>query len=207
MDNDEIVNQLDNIFESYKKYLYGEYNKTGILTYKNALITSILNRSLAIIEAYKTLISTNNIIALNSLIRMQIDNCIFVYGVYLLNNNGYTIKEIFNNIINGNKKLSKYKIEKGKLHDTYIVEQIDNEYKNNFLNMYSFYCRFIHFSDSALLTSIDAKEENVLEVEYSKDYSRFEKYTLQNGKSLIELCKFLLIMIDTKWNNIENTQM
>ena len=207
MNNDEIVNQLDNIFESYKNYLYREYNKTEILTYKNALITSILNRSLAIIEAYKTLIITNNIIALNSLIRMQIDNCIFVYGVYLLVDNGYTIKEIFNNIINGNKKLSEYKIEKEKLHDTYIVGQINNEYKNNFLNMYSFYCRFIHFSDSALLTSIDAKEENVLEVEYSKDYSRFEKYTPQNGKSLIELCKFLLIMINTKWNNIENTKM
>ena len=207
MNNDEIVHQLDSIFESYKNYLYREYNKTGVLTYKNALITSILNRSLAIIEAYKTLIITNNIIALNSLIRMQIDNCIFVYGVYLLVDNGYTIKEIFNNIINGNKKLSEYKIEKDKLYDTYIVEQIDNEYKNNFLNMYSFYCRFIHFSDSALLTSIDAKEENMLEVEYSKDYSRFEKYTLQNGKSLIELCKFLLIMINTKWNNIENMQM
>ena len=124
MTKKDIIKELDVIFEVYKNIIIDEVIKNDGLTYKCALLTSVLNRSNAIIEGYKKVLSTNNIIVLNSLIRMQIDNCIFVYGLYLLNNDGHKSKDLFLNIVKSNKKLSEYKIEKNKLYDTYIVEQI-----------------------------------------------------------------------------------
>ena len=200
---DIIIQELNNIFEIYKLYMINEYKKIDKLNYKIILINSVLNRSIAIIEAYKQIIRTNNIIVLSSLTRMQIDNCIFVYGIYILLENGYEVEELFKNILFDNKKLSDYKIEKQKLYDTYIISKINEEYNNKFEDMYNFYCRFIHYSDSALLSSILAKEDNVLELGLTKDYSRFEHHILENGKSFIELCKFLLVILKQKWKNMK----
>lgn len=94
----EIVKEFDNIFNAYKYYLYNEYKITGTFNYKNILITSILNRSLALIEAYKRLLPSNNIMVLNSLIRLQLDNCIFVYAMHMLVDAGYNIDDLGENI-------------------------------------------------------------------------------------------------------------
>ena len=103
---DIIIQDLNNIFEIYKLYMINEYKKINKLNYKIILINSVLNRSIAIIEAYKQIIKTNNIIVLNSLTRMQIDNCIFVYGIYILLENGYYIitKDQYKMFINNNIK-------------------------------------------------------------------------------------------------------
>ena len=204
MTKKDIIKELDVIFEVYKNIIIDEVIKNDGLTYKFALLTSVLNRSNAIIEGYKKVLSTNNIIVLNSLIRMQIDNCIFVYGLYLLNNDGHKSKDLFLNIVKSNKKLSEYKIKKNKLYDTYIVEQINNEYKNKFLEAYNFYCRFIHFSDGAITSSMYSKENNVLELELVKEYSRFKPYIITNSITFIEVCKFLVILIKNKWTNLDD---
>ena len=61
---------------------------------KTVMINTILQRSLSIIDAYQRLLTSNNVLILNSLMRLQIDNCIFIYGIYLLL---FTI-DIYNNI-------------------------------------------------------------------------------------------------------------
>lgn len=204
MTKEEIIKELDVVFEVYKNIIIEETKKNKELTFKFALLISVLNRSNAIIEGYKKLLNTNNIIVLNSLIRMQIDNCIFVYGIYLLNKEGYKTKDLFLNITQSNKKLSEYKIGKNKLYDTYIVKEINNEFKNKFLKSYEFYCRFIHFSDGAIISSVNPKDNNILELELVKDYSRFEQYILTNSITFIEACKFLVILIKTKWTNLDD---
>lgn len=49
---------------------------------------------------------------LNSLIRLQLDNCIFVYAIHMLVDAGYNIDDLGENIIHKNRKLSSYKIGK-----------------------------------------------------------------------------------------------
>lgn len=204
MNNKEIIEELNQIFEKYKGYLINVYKNSESLNYKIILVNSVLNRSVAIIEAYKKILDTSNIIILNSLVRMQIDNCIFIYGVFLLCKNGYSIDEISEEIIKNNKKLSQYKINKEKMTDSYIISKINEEYKNKFEEMYKFYCRFIHFSDSALLSSMSVYDNNILELELVTDYSRFTKHINENANSFINLSKFLLIMLDKKWENIKS---
>ena len=53
---EELNNKMDEIFEEYKSFLFNYLDGLKIIDYKRILITSILNRSLALIEAYKTLL-------------------------------------------------------------------------------------------------------------------------------------------------------
>lgn len=196
--------KLDEVFETYKSYLFEFFKKENIFDYKRILMTSVLNRSLALIEAYKTLLPTNNLMALNSLTRLQIDNCIFIYEISLISQSGVDIDEIGQEIIKNNKRLSDYKIGKEKLYDTYLISELDKKYGMSIEAMYNFYCRFVHFSDSALLSSTQILEENIMSLELSKDYSRFEKHINENANSFIELSKFVLILLKTEWNDIPN---
>lgn len=199
-----LYQKYDEEFEMYKQFLFTEYKRTDSMDYKNILMTGILNRSLALIEAYKLLLPSNNLIVLNSLARLQIDNCIFIYGVKMLIDDGHNIDEIGNAIMKENKKLSDYKINKNKLYDTYIISELENKYQTKIEDAYNFYCRFVHFADSALLSSSQINEENVLSIELSKDYSRFEDNILKNANSFSELNKFVLLLLKNEWQNIPN---
>lgn len=79
-------------------------NDNGIIYSKTSFVFSVLQRSLALIEAYRALLETNNIMVLNSLSRMWIDNCIFVYRIYMLVDNKEDINELYKNFIS-NKKI------------------------------------------------------------------------------------------------------
>lgn len=201
---DNLDKEYNQEFEVYKSFLNDEYQKTNMIDYKNILMTSVLNRSLSLIEAFKTLLPSNNLMALNSLIRLQIDNCIFIYGVKMLFDAGHSIDEIGSAIIKDNKRLSDYKIGKNKLYDTYIISELSNKYDCKIEDAYNFYCRFVHFSDSALISSSQVSDEDILSIELSKDYSRFENHILKNAKSFSELNKFILLLLKNEWQDISN---
>lgn len=201
---DNLNKEYNQEFEVYKSFLKDEYQKTNMIDYKNILMTSVLNRSLSLIEAFKTLLPSNNLMALNSLIRLQIDNCIFIYGVKMLFDAGHSIDEIGGAIIKDNKRLSDYKIGKNKLYDTYIISELSNKYDCKIEDAYNFYCRFVHFSDSALISSSQVSDEDIFSIELSKDYSRFENHILKNANSFLELNKFILLLLKNEWQDIPN---
>lgn len=201
---DNLNKEYNQEFEVYKSFLKDEYQKTNMIDYKNILMTSVLNRSLSLIEAFKTLLPSNNLMALNSLIRLQIDNCIFIYGVKMLFDAGHSIDEIGSAIIKDNKRLSDYKIGKNKLYDTYIISELSNKYDCKIEDAYNFYCRFVHFSDSALISSSQVSDEDIFSIELSKDYSRFENHILKNANSFLELNKFILLLLKNEWQDIPN---
>ena len=76
------------------------------------------------------------------------------------------------------------------MYDTHIISKLREKYNNIIIeDMYNFYCRFVHFSDSALLSASEIKDDNLLSIGLSKDYSRFEKNVLENANSFSELNK------------------
>ena len=202
----KIIDRLDLIFSNYKDYLFSEVkNDNGIIYSKTSFVFSVLQRSLAMIDAYRALLETNNIMVLNSLSRMQIDNCIFVYGIYMLVDNKEDINELYKNFISNEKKLSNYKIGNKKLHDSYIVSKLNEKY-DDFEEMYKFYCRFVHCSDSAFLysTHIVDEEKKVVEFALTIDYKRYYKQCLINADTFCEICDLLLILIKKYWEPLEN---
>lgn len=201
---EELNNKMDDIFEEYKSFLFNYLDGLKIIDYKRILITSILNRSLALIEAYKTLLKSNNLMALNSLPRLQIDNCIFIYGISMLIKSGLDIDALGVAILSKNKKLSEYKIGKQKLYDTYIISELNKKYGMRIEEMYNFYCRFVHFSDSAVFSSTQALDNDTIELALSKDFTRFKKHVKENANSFIEISKFILLLLKNEWKDIPN---
>lgn len=199
---DEIVSKLNCISYSYKKYMFDYLKKDNIVIYiKTSLIFSVLQRSLAMIDAYSKLLKTNNIMVLNSIARTQIDNCIFIYGVYVLINNNENINDIYHNFIKNNKKLSNYKIKNKQLHDSYIVSEIDKVY-SGFEDMYKFYCRFVHCSDSAFLYSTSIIGE-VVEFSLTTNFERFSKQCLINADTFLVISKLVLTLIKQFWTEMD----
>ena len=189
----QILDDLNYIVIQYKNSMTKIIEDDKNLHTKTVMINTILQRSLSIIDAYQRLLTSNNVLVLNSLMRLQIDNCIFIYGIYLLCNDGNDIAEIYKDIFINRKRLFEYKInKKEKLYDTFIIERINNDIPN-FKELYEFCCRFIHYSD---------KEESIIEFNLSTNYRRFKKQTIINGKSFVEVSKLVLIMINKYWNNI-----
>lgn len=201
---EELNNKMDETFEEYKSFLFNYLDGLKIIDYKRILITSILNRSLALIEAYKTLLKSNNLMALNSLSRLQIDNCIFIYGISMLIKSGLDIDALGVAILSKNKKLSEYKIGKQKLYDTYIISELNKKYGMRIEEMYNFYCRFVHFSDSAVFSSTQALDNDTIELALSKDFTRFKKHVKENANSFIEISKFILLLLKNEWKDIPN---
>lgn len=201
---EELNNKMDEIFDEYKSFLFNYLDGLKIIDYKRILITSILNRSLALIEAYKTLLKSNNLMALNSLHRLQIDNCIFIYGISMLIKSGLDIDALGVAILSKNKKLSEYKIGKQKLYDTYIISELNKKYGMRIEEMYNFYCRFVHFSDSAVFSSTQALDNDTIELALSKDFTRFKKHVKENANSFIEISKFILLLLKNEWKDIPN---
>lgn len=201
---EELNKKMDGVFEEYKSFLFNYLDGLEIIDYKRILITSILNRSLSLIEAYKTLLKSNNLMTLNSLSRLQIDNCIFIYGISMLIKSGLDIDTLGVAILSENKKLSEYKIGKQKLYDTYIVSELNKKYGMQIEEMYNFYCRFVHFSDSAVFSSTKALEDDTIELALSKDYTRFKKHIKENANSFIEISKFILLLLKNEWKDIPN---
>lgn len=199
---DEIVSKLNCISDSYKKYMFDYLKKDNIVIYiKTSLIFSVLQRSLAMIDAYSKLLRTNNIMVLNSIARTQIDNCIFIYGVYLLINNNENINDIYHNFIKNNKKLSNYKIKNKQLRDSYIVSEINKVY-SGFEDMYKFYCRFVHCSDSAFLYSTSIIGE-VVEFSLTTNFERFSKQCLINADTFLVISKLVLTLIKQFWTEMD----
>lgn len=199
----KIISELDKIKNLYIEYLKDFVLRDSIIYYKTIMINAVLQRSLAIIDAYKKIILDNNIMVMNGLIRMQIDNCIYVYGIYMLYEDVKNTNKIFKDTILNNKQLRNFKVNNKNLTDNYIVSKI-NENQKDFKGMYKFYCRFVHFSDSAGLLAMEAKDENIMEFSLSTDYSRFDNHVIINGKTFIEVSKLILEYIRKYWEDIDN---
>ena len=199
----QIIIDLNNTIEGYKLAFLDCINKDPKLHTKTVMINTLLQRSMSVIDAYKKIISSNNIMVLNSLMRMQIDNCIFIYGVFLLNKEGKDISEIYKEIFREQKRLFEYKLKsKQKLYDTFIVEEINKDIPN-FKNLYDFCCRFIHYSNTASLFTMQTFENYIIEFDLSTNYKRFRKQVIINGRSFEQVSKLVLNMIKKYWNEIE----
>ena len=199
----QILDDLNNIVMQYQNNMIEIIKDDKNLHTKTIMINTVLQRSLSIIDAYKRLLPSNNILVLNSLMRLQIDNCIFIYGIYLLVNDGKNIAEIYKEIFIDRIRLFEYKINRNeKLYDTFIVEKISYLIPD-FKELYEFCCRFIHYADTASYLTMEAKEESIIEFNLSTDYRRFRKQTIINGKSFVEVSKLVLLLIKKYWKDIE----
>ena len=199
-----ILSDLDKIISIYEQYMLELIENDPELHTKTIMINTILQRSVAIIDAYKRIIYSNNILVLNSLMRMQIDNCIFIYGIYLLSKENNSIAEIYKGIFIDKRRLYEYVINKReRLCDNYIVGKINKKIPK-FKELYEFCCGFIHYSNTASLLTMETAENLEIDFYLSSDYKRFEKHTIVNGRSFVNVSMLIIKMLKELWISVDN---
>lgn len=199
-----ILSDLENVISSYEQYMLELIENDPELHTKTIMINTILQRSVAIIDAYKRIIYSNNILVLNSLMRMQLDNCIFIYGIYLLSKENKNIAEIYKEIFINKKRLSEYVINmRERLCDNYIVGKINKKIPK-FKELYEFCCGFIHYSNKASLLTMETDEKLEIDFYLSSDYKRFKKHNITNGRSFVNVSILIIKMLKEFWLSVDD---
>jgi len=123
----------------------------------NADIMSILvlNRSIALIGGFCTLIRNKNFICAASILRIQLDTLIRYHAMWLVKNPHEFIAEFLNG-----QQLNRLRDENGeKMTDRYLVELISKEHPW-IKNVYKETCGYIHLSDKHYFNALTSADGN-----------------------------------------------
>ncbi|MBE6273910.1 MAG: hypothetical protein E7097_08545 [Bacteroides sp.] len=116
----------------------GKFYPTDLYT------SSIINRAMAINDAYFRLTKLNNYVAAAPYVRMQMDNCISCYAGLIIDEK-HMLKFI-NHFIAG-KDLYKFKdANKNSMYEKYVVQELNKRYPM-FKKGYEYYNDMIHLSN------------------------------------------------------------
>ena len=120
-------------------------------SYPTDLLTNtIINRAMAINDAYFRLIKLNNLIAAAPYIRMQMDNCIHVQAMLMVDET--KLMKFINHFVAG-KELYKFKdAKKNQMYEKYVVQEL-NKTITNFKATYEKYNDVIHLSNQHFIAS------------------------------------------------------
>lgn len=133
--NNHLKDEIDILHkaESEKKVLF----KLTSINY------SLVNRTIELNNGYITLFTCKNYISAISLLRLQIENCLRLFGFTIMDDMPNCLEKFINgeeykNLTGNNGK---------KLYDSYLAKEIDKKWpEHNFLETYKQYCEFVHFS-------------------------------------------------------------
>jgi hypothetical protein len=143
-----IKEELKNILEIETKY-FG-------LTKKVHYFFSIANRAIGLNRGYCILVNANNYISAVPLIRLQIDNCLRLFAISLVENSNSFYDEVLkgtqiNNLLDRDGK---------KMNDKYLVDKIISFFPE-FGPLYKNTSGFVHFSNEHLLINNKLKDETL----------------------------------------------
>lgn len=134
---DELKNEIKQIMENEKG--------NGVLYKSSHFIFSVVNRAISLNRGFVQLTNLNNYLTAISLIRLQVDNCLRLYAMSLVDNTS----EFYDSILAG-KEIRQMKDRDGNtLNDGYLAMKIDSIFPD-FLTLYKSTCGFIHLSNEHL---------------------------------------------------------
>ena len=117
------------------------------------LATAVLNRSLALLSGFCSLIEARNFICAAPLIRLQIDNCLRFYAASLVRNEDSFVRDILRGI-----PVRKLKDRNNKpMTDKFLVDKLSE--KHFWLaRVYAETSGYVHLSEKHIISSIRASE-------------------------------------------------
>lgn len=154
---EEFVNDPEAALLEIADRLLGESYPTDLYT------APIINRAMAINDAYFKLINANNYTSAFSYLRLQFDNCLASYA-------GVLVKDplaLVNHFI-ADKDLYRFKdARRNNLYEKYIAQELNKEFPS-LKKAYNYYNNFIHLSNEHFKTS-NYMENNMMSVGLSQD--------------------------------------
>jgi hypothetical protein len=112
------------------------------------LAQAVLNRLLNLVEGFVTLAQQRNLICCGALLRLQLDNCLRFYAVYLVKDPHDFAMQVF-----GGTPIKKMKDKNGKfMTDKYLAEKLNEKYPW-VLNVYKKTSGYIHLSETHIFNT------------------------------------------------------
>lgn len=109
----------------------------------------MLDRSIRLADGFIPMIKNRNLTCAGALLRLQLDNCMRLYALYIANDE----RAVVNALLNGDK-IDKLKDKKGnQMRDTYLKNELGN-IDSQLPIVYENTSGFIHFSAKAIYQSI-----------------------------------------------------
>ena len=151
-----------------------------------------INRCLDLIDGFIELIDNRNLTCAGALLRLQMDNCMRTYAVFIADNKD----EVVNCIISGERIDNLTDNTGQKLKDWYLKKQLNN-LDNRFQQVYDQASGYIHLSTKAFYQTIVSAEGNTIETQIGHGLPDKYNVTLIEGiQAFIHFTKLFYKIIE-----------
>lgn len=124
-------------------------------------ILSIIDKCLRLIDGFTNMLEHRNLTCAGILLRVQIDNCMRTYALYVAADKNEVVKSILDDTVQLNKLKSK---DGSRMTDQYLKQQLE-KLDQRFGSVYKESSGYIHHSEKAFYNIASIKEPNVLELD------------------------------------------
>lgn len=169
--NEYLIEELKLLFEKEKE--------KNVMFKLSSIHYSLINRTIELNKGYITLFHCKNYITAISLLRLQVENCLRLFGFTIMDN----IPESLNLFLDGvdYKKLTGNNGHK--LYDTYLAKELDKKMPEfKFHTTYKKYCEIVHFSGfyQSLSNKFEQKEQGLFATLYLGGGNNMPDFNMYN---------------------------
>lgn len=200
---------LEKEIKSEIKKIFENETKRGRLYKGSHFLFSIANRAIALNRGYYILAKANNYVTAISLIRLQIDNCLRLYAMTLVEDP----RDFYEKVLGGSEIRNLLDRDGNKMTDNYLVTKLDSLYPK-FKLLYKNTSGFVHFSNEHMFlnNAVTDVDENSFKLRTSiGDIDRLEIYEqvdygfnmFMTGKNLFKLIKGYRVTMEEYLNGEE----
>ncbi len=154
---------------------------------------AILNRFVTLTEGFKTLILERNLTCCRALLRLQLDNCMRLYGLSIAKD----IDMAIDTVISGGR-FDKLKDKQGKyMKDSYLKKKLSN-FDSKFETVYNSTSGYIHFSDKGIFQSVRPSDNNKVLLQITNELNEeFNPLLIECLEAYIYYAKLFLNMFNS----------
>lgn len=155
--------------------------------------TAILNRFVTLTEGFKTLILERNLTCCGALLRLQLDNCMRLYGLSIAED----IDMAIDTVMSGGR-FDKLKDKQGKyMKDSYLKKKLSN-FDSKFETVYNSTSGYIHFSDKGIFQSVRSSDNNKVLLQITNELNEeFNPLLIECLEAYIYYAKLFLNMFNS----------
>lgn len=130
---------------------------------------SLVNKAIELIDGFIDLLINKNLTCLSLILRVQLDNCMRTYAGYIVEDKALYFSE-FQKL---NSRLNKIKDINGKKLTDANLRKYLNQFDKSFGDTYAKASKFVHHTDSSLVSMMRINEKNEIEYVIGSTHNEF----------------------------------
>lgn len=124
-------------------------------------ILSIIDKCLRLIDGFTAMLEQRNLTCAGIFLRVQIDNCMRTYALYIAEN----INEVIDSVLDSDIQIKRLKAKDGsRMTDQYLRQQLE-KFDKRFGTVYKSTSGYIHHSEKSFFLISSVKEPNILDLD------------------------------------------